>query len=747
MPEAATGLRFPPGLSAAEVLERQRRDGFNELPSEGRRSLLRIAAEVAREPMFLLLLGAGGIYLLMGDAHEAAILLGFVLVIMAVTVLQERRTEHALDALRDLSSPRALVVRDGRPQRVAGREVVVGDVVMLTEGDRVPADGDLLVVHDLAIDESLLTGESVPLQKRADEEAADRVFAGTLVVGGQGLARITAIGAATELGRIGKSLSAIGPEASPLQREMGALARRLALIGTALCVLVALLYVGLKDGWLEGLLAGITLAMGILPQEFPVILIIFLALGARRIAHAGVLTRRLSAIETLGQATVLCVDKTGTLTENRMEVAMLAAGDETLSIADAAQLRELPEPFHQLVEFAVLASETEPHDPMELAFHRLAREHLAHTEHLHPDWALAHEYELSPQLMAMSHLWRIPNRAQHAVATKGAPEAVVDLCHLPEAERRRVLEVAAKMADRGLRVLGVARADHRGEAWPPIQHDFDFRFAGLIGLADPLRAEVPAAVAECRAAGIRIMMITGDHPRTAAAIARAAGLEAACVIEGTGLAALSAGDLGARLREECVFARVAPAQKLRIVEALKAQGEVVAMTGDGVNDAPALKAAHIGIAMGRRGTDVAREAADLVLLDDDFRSIVRSVGLGRRIYANLRQAMIFTLAVHVPIVALAVLPLLLGLPPVLAPIHIAFLELVIDPACSIVFEAEPAAAGLMRQPPRGPSQRLVAARHIVLSLALGTAAAAFSVVAYRWLLAQRARAPEARAFA
>ncbi|HEX8964580.1 MAG TPA: cation-translocating P-type ATPase [Rhodocyclaceae bacterium] len=742
MPNSTADADFPPGLSAGEVLARRAAEGFNELPAERDRSLARIAAEVMREPMFLLLLGAGGIYLLMGDAHEALILLGFVAVIMAVTIIQERRTERALEALRDLSSPRALVMRDGRAQRIPGREVVTGDLLMLAEGDRVPADGRLLAAHELAVDESLLTGESVPVQKSA--EAAAQVFAGTLVTRGQGLVRVTAIGSASELGRIGKSLSAIGPETSPLQREMGALARRLAVIGVALCLIVAALFVILRGGWLEGLLAGITLAMGILPQEFPVILIIFLALGARRIAQAQVLTRRLSAIETLGETTVLCVDKTGTLTENSMAVAMLSAAGQQLAIEDEAQLPGVPEPFHELLEYCVLASEIAPHDPMEKALHRLARDHLANTEHLHPDWSLAREYELTPGLMAMSHLWRVPDRTHQAVATKGAPEAIVDLCHLEGEARGQVLSEAAGMANRGLRVLGVAKAAHRGDDWPAIQHDFDFEFIGLVGLADPLRREVPAAIAECRQAGVRVLMITGDHPRTAQAIAQGAGIAAARVITGDELANLPPAELAARLADECVFARVAPDQKLRIVEALKRRGEVVAMTGDGVNDAPALKAAHIGIAMGKRGTDVAREAADLVLLDDNFDAIVRTIALGRRIYANLRQAMVYTLAVHVPIIGLTLLPLLFGLPPILAPIHIAFLELVIDPACSVVFEAEPGAAGLMRQPPRDPAEQLVAGRHIATSLVQGGMTTVVVILLYGLALRSGIAEAEAR---
>ena len=749
--------QLPTGLSAVEAAARLAAEGYNELADGQRRSLFGIAAEVAREPMFLLLLGAGSIYLLMGDVHGALILLGFVVIIMAVTILQEHRTERALVALRDLSSPRALVFRDGAPLRIPGREVARGDILMLSEGDRVPADGLVLSAHELAVDESLLTGESLPVAKLAglpeSGESADeglRVFAGTLVISGQGLVRVSAIGSATALGRIGKSLQAIEQEVSPLQHEMAWLTRRLAVIGILLCLLLTLLHAFILGGWLAGLLAGITLAMGILPQEFPVILIVFLAFGARRIARQRVLTRRLGAIETLGETTVLCVDKTGTLTQNRMEVAALMVGEDSLDIATPSQLQELPERFHELLEYAVLASETEPHDPMEQAFHRLAQEYLANTEHLHADWALAREYELSPDLLAMSHLWRIPGQGRNAVATKGSPEAIADLCHLSEAARQRIAAQAAGMAERGLRVLGIAKAAHRGADWPAIQHDFDFEFIGLIGLADPLRPEVPAAVEECRQAGIRVAMITGDHPRTAQAIARRAGIDDARILTGQQLEqleAVGASALRAGIRGVCVFARVTPRQKLAIVEALKADGEIVAMTGDGVNDAPALKSAHIGIAMGKRGTDVARESASLVLLDDDFGAIVQAIRLGRRIFANLRQAMIYTLAVHVPIIGLSILPLLFGLPLVLAPIHIAFLELVIDPACSVVFEAEEADSQVMRRPPRSPRERLVAMHHIALSLIQGALSTLVVMLLYWAALRHGIATAEARSIA
>jgi Ca2+-transporting ATPase len=724
-PSTVSGL--DPSLAAARL----RDEGPNELGLSQRRTLHGIAWEVLREPMFTLLLGAGAIYLAMGDAHEALILLGFVFIIMGITVLQERRTDKALDALRDLSSPRALVMRGGQAVRIPGLDVVREDVLLLAEGDRVPADGLLLQAHELATDESMLTGESEPVTKQA---GAGRVFAGTLVVSGQGLVKVDAVGRQTELGRIGLSLQTIALQASPLRDEVARLTRRLVVIALSLSVASMTLFWLLRGGWLEAMLAGITLAMGLLPQEFAVIMIVFFALAARRLATQQVLTRRLNAIETLGQTTVLCVDKTGTLTRNRMAVSTLATEAQAID-TQGLPPGDLPEAFHALLEVALLACETEPHDPMEQALHRLAAEHLAGSEHLHPQWTLAREYELSPELLAMTHLWRSATQPHDTVASKGAPEAVAALCHLPEDRRERIMAQAAQLAGRGLRVLGVARAPHRkGRGWPGSQHDFAFEWVGLIGFADPLRPEVPEAMARCRRAGIRVVMITGDHPVTARAIALQAGIGGDQVLTGDDLQQLDTKSMAQKAAEVNIFARVQPQQKLALIEALQANGEVVAMTGDGVNDAPALKAAHIGIAMGQRGTDVAREAASLVLLKDDFASIVHAIQAGRRTFANLRQAMVYTLAVHVPIVGLAMLPMLFGLPLVLAPLHIAFLELVIDPACSLVFEAEPGGPDLMSQPPRQAGAALLTTALVTQSLLQGGLVTAMVVGMFAGLL-------------
>jgi len=742
------------GLTEVAAQARLKAEGYNELPRPGRRTPFRIIFEVLREPMMALLLGGGVIYLALGDRTEALILLAFATLSVSITVVQETRTEHVLEALRDLTSPRALVIRDGERKRIAGREVVRGDFVVLAEGDRVPADAALVQSHDLQTDESLLTGESVPVRKvagvvtlphggRPGGDDLPYVFSGSLVVRGTGIGEVTAIGALSEIGKIGQSLSTLEPEPPRLREQTRRIVRNFAIVGGAVSVLAVVLYGITRGAWLEALLAGIALGMSMMPEELPVVLTVFMAVGAWRISRARVLTRRAAAIETLGSATVLCTDKTGTLTENRMSVVELRLESGEIFQLGATSDVKVPDDFHDLIEFGVLASAPDPFDPMEKAFHDLDRHQPADLEHIHgPEWKLAHAYGLRPDLLAMSQVWRAGGgEPGFVVAAKGAPEAIADLCHLGGAERAALTQSVEAMAADGLRVLGVARGSFAGQTWPDSQHDFVLELIGLVGLADPLRQSVPEAVSECRSAGIRVVMITGDYPATARAIARQAGIDATDLLTGAELEQLSEAELALHVRTATVFARIMPEQKLRIVQALKANGEIVAMTGDGVNDAPPLKAAHIGIAMGGRGTDVAREASSIVVLDDDFGSIVKSIRLGRRIYDNLRKAMGFIFAVHVPIAGLALLPLLFGLPILFGPIHIAFLEMVIDPVCSLVFEAETEEGEVMSRPPRHPDEPLFSRRWISWSLLQG--AFAFVLVAAIFVVALRRGMPEA----
>lgn len=744
------------GLSEEIAAARLLNEGYNELPTGQRHGIFSILLGVMREPMFILLIACGALYLILGDFQEAVMLIFFVFVIIGITIYQERKTERALEALRNLSSPRALVIRDGKEKRIAGREVVRGDILILSEGDRIPADAVLISSFNFAVDESLLTGESVPVHKLAADkpmqmerpggENTPFVYSSTLVVQGSGVAEAKSIGTNTEVGRIGHSLHEIESKSTPLQRQTRQLVGRLSIIGAILCTIVVVVYGFTRQDWLNGFLAGITLAMAMLPEEFPVVLTIFLALGAWRIAKKNVLTRRVPAIETLGAATVLCTDKTGTITQNNMTVKRIFADGEFFEPGSATSPQSLPEAFHQMVEFSILASQKKPFDPMEKAIKQMGEYHLNHTEHLHSDWELIHEYPLTKQLMAISHVWKSPNGTDYIIAAKGAPEAIADLCHLNADQNNSLAESINAMASDGLRVIGVAMAHFKSTELPSQQHDFNFQLLGLIGLADPIRPAVPAAIKECYAAGIRVVIITGDYPSTAQNIGRQIGLKGTeRFMTGAEIVRLNPEDLRERVRDVNIFARVAPEQKLLLVNALKASGEIVGMTGDGVNDAPALKSADIGIAMGERGTDVARESAALVLLDDDFSSIVQTIKLGRRIYDNIRKAMAYIFAIHIPIAGLSLIPVLLKWPLILLPVHIVFLELIIDPACSIVFEVEPEEANVMHRPPRNSKEPLFGRKTLIVSLVQGLCVLLVTLIIYQVGLHLHRNVNEARA--
>jgi Ca2+-transporting ATPase len=715
MSEAAS----EPGLTSEDAGRRLAAEGPNALPSPDRRSGAAIVLGVLREPMFSLLVAAAGVYLLLGDLREALVLAASIVVVLAITVVQERKAERALEALRDLSSPRALVVRDGAVRRIAGAEVVRGDLLLLAEGDRVPADARLVAANELTLNESLLTGESLPVEKREG-----LVFSGTLVVKGQGRAEVVATGARTELGRIGASLATLSQEKTRLERETARIVRVVATFAVLLSLLLCAYYGLARGEWLTGILAGLTLAMAILPEEFPVVLTVFLALGAWRISRHGVLTRRMPAIETLGSATVLCVDKTGTLTENQMALADVI-GEDASRVSDAA----------------ALACELEPFDPMERAILAAAAPQVSAMRRA---WSLEQDYPMTGAFLAVCHVWRSPS-GERRVAIKGAAETVLPLCGRdPGAQGAQAL--VADAAARGLRLLAVAEASWDSAALPDDPRGFRFRWLGYVALADPLRAEVPQAVALCRQAGIRVVMITGDYVGTAIAIAEQAGIDTAGgALTGKQIEGLDDAALAAAVHRVHVFARILPQQKLRLVQAFKAAGEIVAMTGDGVNDAPALKAAHIGVAMGRRGTDVAREASSLVLLEDDFGSIVETVRLGRRIYENIRNAMRYLIAVHVPTAGMSFLPLAFGWPVLFYPVHIVFLEFIIDPACSIVFEGEHSEEGVMQRPPRPPAEPLFSARMLAVSLGLGLSMLVAVGLVYAWAAASGRADGEVRA--
>ena len=710
------------GLSYLQAQERLRAEGFNEIPSEKQKNLFIILKNTIMEPMFLLLIACGSLYLILGDTSEALMLLGFVFVIILITFYQERKTERALDALRNLSSPRALVIRDGREIRISGREVVREDILVLSEGDRVAADASLIYSNNLTIDESLLTGESVPVRKIESEDPINCefktiggddqpfVYSGTLVVRGKGLAFVRATGIKTQMGKIGRLMQDIKQEKTQLEKETKNIVKITAISGLILCLFVIILYGLSRNNWINGILTGITLAMALLPEEFPVVMTIFLALGAWRMSKKHVLTRKPQAIQELGSVTVLCSDKTGTITENKMTVKKIFDSNTFHNTDKGEDLSFV----YEILKFSVLACQEKSFDPMEKAIVSLFTKNFTME-----NMTFIKEYPLSRNLLAMTNVWMNESR-DLVIASKGAPEAILNLCRFSPEKYDEIMQKVHILAQEGYRILAVAKSSFSGKNLPNISQDFNYEFLGLLGFEDPIRTQVPKAIKEAHDAGIKVIMITGDYSETARNIGKQIGLaNLDNIITGPELDEMSDEELREKSKDVAIFARVIPEQKLRIVNAFKDNKEIVAMTGDGVNDSPALKSANIGIAMGMRGTDVAREASSVVLLDDDFSSIVHGISMGRRIFDNIRKAMAYILAVHIPIAGLTILSVLLNWPLILYPVHVVFMELIIDPACSIVFEAQKEEANIMTRPPRHPNERIFNKLTVIVSIIQG----------------------------
>jgi Ca2+-transporting ATPase len=705
------------GLTEAEAARRLLEHGPNLIREARRRGLIEIARGTLRQPMFLLLLAAASLYLAFGGLGEGLFLLAGALVSIGLVVFQEARSERALAALNALAEPIVRVIREGKQRLVPARELVPGDLFVVAEGNRLPADALLIGGDALSVDESALTGEAAAVDKCPGAEAGEdaQLSAGTLIVRGHGVATATLTGAATRFGRIGTALAAISEEPTLLQRNVGRLIARLGVLALIFCLLVTASYGWIRHDWFAGALAGITMAIALLPEEFPMVLAVFMAIGAWRLARQNVLVRHSAVIETLGATTLLCVDKTGTLTENRM--TLVAAWRD-------GQLHELgkgtpPAGIKTMLATARLASALHSHDPMDAAVHAV-------TPAL-PEATPIRSYPVQPSRLAFVQVWNAGR--QTIYAAKGAPEAIFAMCRLDGPRADAAEEAVTMLANRGQRLLAVAEARLPADSGAD-PAELPFSFLGLLTFEDPVRGDVRGALAEARRAGIQVAMVTGDYPATALAIARDAGIETeAGVVTGADI------ERGVPFPAETrVFARVMPEQKLALVERFKAAGHVVAMTGDGINDAPALAAAHIGVAMGRRGTDVAREAADLILLDDRFASIIGGIRLGRRIFANLRRAMTFIVAIHVPIAGLALLPILLGLPPILYPMHVVLLELLVDPLCSLAFEGEPGDAEAMARPPRPAAELLFGPGQMLSAAIQGVALLAAVFGLYLWMI-------------
>ncbi len=702
------------GLASEEIPRLRKIHGWNEILGKTERTFLQRLISVIAEPMIFLLISIGIIYQFLGDTSEAILLSASVILIIVITIYQEGKTDSAISALKTMASPRTNVIRDGIVRKVDGREILPGDMIIINEGDRIPADAIILATDHVMLDESLLTGESIPTLKSNSGE----VFCGSLVTAGQAICKVLLIGNQTKIGKIGQTISFEKQEKTLLEKDVEVLVRWIFIFAVFICIGLVIFLGITKGDWLGGLLSGLTLAIGILPEELPLVLTIFFAFGAYRLSKKNVLARKTSIIETLGAATVLCTDKTGTITQNKMTIkCLISGGNETKLSGNSSILENQGE--KDLLKYGLLASKQQAFDPMDKAFFDLlAKSNQENYCHL-SQFTLIKEFPITSKILALTQVWR--KEEDLVVATKGAPETIMKLCKLSVDEQNLLLEKTSKLAANGYRMLAVAKSKKSIRDIPSSPWDCDYEWLGLVGLEDPIRNEVPDAVRSAYSAGIRVIMITGDYPETAKSIAKQIGLHRADnVMTGAELNELDEKRYIESISQCNVFSRVSPEEKWKLVGILKDLGEIVAMTGDGVNDAPALKRAHIGVAMGGRGTDVAREASSLVLIDDSFSSLIRAVEEGRHIYTNLRKALGYIIAVHIPIIGSTFFPILFDLPHViLSAVHIVFLEMIIDPTCTLVFEKEPIEEGTMNLKPRNINDSLLDKNLFLVSVIQG----------------------------
>nr|WP_320024797.1 cation-translocating P-type ATPase [uncultured Acetobacterium sp.] len=708
------------GLTTTEARKRQEQYGKNELTAEKKENFFIKTFHIICEPMFLLLIVAAVIYFVLGEPRDGAVMLVFVIGIISIDVIQEWKTDQTLNALKELSAPHVTAIRDGQEITIASMDLVPGDLMLIAEGVKIPADGEIIKANDLCVDESSLTGEAEGVWKVTVENAEvsddywrrDYCYAGTLVTQGNATILVDKIGALTEYGKIGTNVASVIESPTPLQKQTGSLVKLCAGIAAVLFALVSTItYFNIPDHPLneriiESILSGITLAMAMIPEEFPVILTVFLSMGAWRLAKKNSLVRKLPAVETLGAVSVLCVDKTGTITMNQMTVRETWAwqGDT-----------------ENLCEMMGLGCETEAYDPMEKAMLRYCEEQGIKKSHLFGGQLIT-EYAFTNELKMMGHVWH--HDGEIIIAAKGSPERLLTICNLTSDEKAAIDTKIMAMSKQGLRVIAVGEMRPKTETEiPKTITQARLTFLGLVGLADPPRESVKEDIKNCTKAGVRVVMITGDNGITASSIAKQIGMpNSDHIITGDELNNMSDEVLREKVKDVSIFSRVVPEHKMRIVKAFKDNGEVVAMTGDGVNDAPALKSADIGIAMGKRGSEVSREAADLILMDDNFSTIVDTIKDGRRIYDNIRKAVGYVFTIHIPIAASSLLAPLLGIAPAslfLLPLHVVLLELIIDPTCSIVLERQPAEHDIMERKPRNPDENIVTAKMLTKSVIQG----------------------------
>lgn len=705
------------GLTTEEVEQSRKLHGQNILFFKRENGMIDAIKSLAKEPMVILLLVAAAIYLISGDTGDAVFMAVAIILVATISLYQDSRSRNALEKLKNFTQPNCKVIRSGITEEIPSEELVIGDCLMVEEGALIAADGIILHSNDFSVNESLLTGESFSVYKTAST-SNNCIYKGTTVGSGLAIAHITAVGNETKLGQIGKSLESITEELTPLEIQIHHFVKKMVTIGVVIFLIVWLINYTMSKSVLDSLLKALTLAMSILPEEIPVAFTTFMALGAWRLMKMGIVVKQMKTVETLGSATVICTDKTGTLTENKMDLARIFIL-ESNQITDTANA--LSEQEKDLIRVAMFASEPIPFDPMEVALH----EHYSETSTAdeRPDYKLIHEYPLSGIPPMMTHIFE-NKEGKRIIATKGAPEALLQVCNLSASDIEKVHNAIESLAREGYRILGVGTVVFEGADFPAEQQNFNFVFKGLLAFYDPPKENIRSVLEGFYAAGISVKIVTGDNETTTSSIARQIGFkDADRSLSGHELMLFPDEALKLQVMQTQMFTRMFPEAKLKIINALKAGNEIVAMTGDGVNDGPALKAAHIGIAMGKKGTEIAKQAASLVLMEDDLSKMLEAVAAGRKIYANLKKAIQYIISIHIPIILTVFIPLALGwvFPNIFTPVHVIFLELIMGPTCSIIYENEPIEKNTMLLPPRPMSTTFFSWHELATSVIQGLA--------------------------
>ncbi|MDO9276715.1 MAG: cation-translocating P-type ATPase [Lutibacter sp.] len=720
------------GLTQKEVQLSREKYGQNTLNFKKENSFLTSVKSLLKDPMIILLLAASSIYFISGAFDDGIFLSGAIVLIATISLYQESRSKNALDKLKEYAQPICKVIRDGKVEEIKSEEIVIGDSLMVEEGTTITADGTIVHSNDFSVNESILTGESLAVYKDPNSKISI-IYKGTTVTSGLAIATVMAIGNATQLGKIGKSLETITEEQSPLEKQINSFVKKMVAVGSFIFGIVWAINYFQSFNVIESLLVALTLAMSILPEEIPVAFTTFMALGSWRLMKLGIVVKQMKTVETLGSATVICIDKTGTITENNMSLARLFV--PSMKKISTFEINLNPEE-KELVKLAMWASEPIPFDAMEAELHKTYAKEFSTDER--PDYKMIHEYPLEGIPPMMTHIFE-NNLGNKIIATKGAPEAIMNVCELTSIEKQQIETAFNTLATEGFRVLGIGEATFEGTDFPKTQQEFKFNFKGLVAFHDPPKKNIQAVFEDFYAAGISVKIITGDNAETTAAIAKQVGFRGyEKSVSGNELMNFTHAELQKIVLSTNVFTRMFPEAKLKIINALKAENEIVAMTGDGVNDGPALKSAHIGVAMGKRGTEIAKQAASLILLEDDLSKMVDAVAMGRKIYSNLKKAIQYIISIHIPIILTVFIPLALGwvYPAIFSPVHIIFMELIMGPTCSIIYENEPMEKNAMLLPPRPFTLNFFKWKELATSIIQGLAITVGALFIYQYSVNQ-----------